>query len=59
MALQDNGRGFNLEEVLSVDTAKRGFGLTSMKERAELSGGSFAIESSVGEGTTIRATWKI
>jgi signal transduction histidine kinase len=59
LALQDNGRGFNLEEVLSVDTAKRGFGLTSMKERAELSGGSFAIESSVGEGTTIRATWKI
>lgn len=59
LALQDNGRGFNLEEVLSVDTAKRGFGLTSMKERAELSGGSFAIESGIGKGTTIRATWKI
>jgi len=59
LALQDNGRGFDLEDVLSADSAKRGFGLTSMKERTELSGGSFAIESSVGEGTTIRSTWKV
>jgi signal transduction histidine kinase len=30
-----------------------------MKERAELTGGSFAIESTPGEGTTIRASWPI
>ena len=59
LAVQDNGQGFNLEDVLSSDTAERGFGLTSMKERAELSGGSFSIESGVGKGTTIRATWKV
>ena len=59
LAVQDNGQGFNLEDVLSADTAERGFGLTSMKERTELSGGSFSIESSVGQGTTIRATWKV
>jgi len=59
LAVQDNGQGFNLEDVLSSDTAERGFGLTSMKERTELSGGSFSIESGVGQGTTIRATWKI
>jgi PAS domain S-box-containing protein len=59
LALQDNGRGFNPEDLLSADTDRRGFGLTSMKERAELSGGSFSIESGIGKGTTIRATWPI
>jgi PAS domain S-box-containing protein len=59
LAVQDNGRGFDPEDLLSVDTAERGFGLTSMKERTELSGGSFSIESGIGEGTTIRATWPI
>jgi len=59
LAVKDNGRGFDLEDLLSEDTAKRGFGITSMKERTELSGGSFSIESSVGKGTTVRATWKM
>jgi PAS domain S-box-containing protein len=59
LAVKDNGQGFNLEDLLSADTTKRGFGLTSMKERTELSGGSFSIESNIGQGTTIRATWKI
>jgi PAS domain S-box-containing protein len=57
LVLEDNGRGFDLGKVLGVETTKRGFGLTSMKERTELSGGSFAIESVEGKGTTIRASW--
>jgi PAS domain S-box-containing protein len=59
LTVTDNGQGFDLEELLSADTETRGFGITSMKERAELSGGSFSIESTVGQGTTIRATWKV
>lgn len=59
LALQDNGQGFDLDDLLSADTVGRGFGLTSMKERAELSGGSFSIESSIGKGTTIRASWPL
>jgi signal transduction histidine kinase len=59
LAVKDNGQGFNLEDLLSADTDRRGFGLTSMKERAELSGGSFSIDSGVGKGTTVRATWKV
>jgi len=59
LAVTDNGRGFDLEGLLSADTAERAFGLTSMKERTELSGGSFSIESGIGLGTTIRATWKV
>jgi len=59
LAVQDNGQGFDLQDLLSADAAERGFGLTSMKERAELSGGSFSIESGIGQGTTIRASWKV
>ena len=55
--LQDNGQGFDIDRALPSDRSERGFGLTSMKERAELSGGSFAIYSAPGAGTTIRASW--
>jgi len=53
LIIVDNGMGFDLE------SSKRGLGLTSMRERAELSGGSFFIESAIGKGTTIRASWPI
>jgi len=57
LTIEDNGRGFDLKEALDVDGSKRGFGLGSMKERLELSGGSFSLESVRREGTTIRASW--
>jgi len=57
LAIEDNGLGFDLKDALSVESSKRGFGLAGMRERTELSGGSFAIQSIRGEGTTIRATW--
>jgi len=57
MAIEDNGLGFDLDEVLSVENSRRGLGLASMKERAELSGGSFTIQSVKGTGSTIRASW--
>ena len=59
LTLADNGKGFDLESVLAVEESGRGLGLTSMKERAELSDGSFSIESSIGKGTRIRACWKV
>ena len=51
--VQDNGTGFDPEKV------SKGLGLSSMEERAILSGGAFEIESAPGKGTMIRATWKI
>ena len=57
LLLQDNGRGFNVKEARSLDADRRGWGLPSMRERTELSGGSFAVESAEGKGTTIRASW--
>ena len=51
LKLQDNGQGFD------VENSQRGLGLESMRERVELSGGEFQIESIIGQGTTIRAIW--
>jgi signal transduction histidine kinase len=59
LGLQDNGRGFSLEEIHSRRAAVKGLGLTSMKERAELSGGSLDIESAQGKGTNIRGFWPL
>jgi signal transduction histidine kinase len=59
LAIQDNGQGFDLENNLSEGGSRKGLGLLSMRERAELSGGSFSIESIVGEGTRICASWHL
>jgi signal transduction histidine kinase len=58
LVVSDDGVGMNLEQILQTSTA-RSLGLTSMRERAELTGGSFSIGSAPGEGTTIRACWLI
>ena len=57
LAIEDNGAGFDVKETLGLGRSKRGFGLESMRERVELSGGSFAVESARAKGTTIRASW--
>jgi len=59
LTIQDNGYGFNLEKAISQGSTPKGLGLSSMKERTELSGGSFAIESAEGKGTIIRASWPL
>jgi len=51
--------GFDVEETLSRESSERGLGLSSMRERVELTGGFFSIESNKGSGTLIRATWPI
>jgi len=57
--VEDNGCGFSVQRRLFLNDSRRGLGLTSMRERTELSGGSFAIESAEGMGTIIRASWSI
>ena len=59
LIIKDNGIGFGSEEILSSEKPKKGLGLTSMRERAELSGGTFAIETTPGAGTMIRANWPL
>jgi PAS domain S-box-containing protein len=59
LVIKDNGTGFDLAETLSSERSKRGLGLNSMRERAELSGGTFEIETTTGKGTVIKASWPI
>jgi len=57
LAIRDNGRGFDMRGVLTTEVAEKGFGITSMKERTELSEGVFAIKSALGAGTVVDASW--
>jgi signal transduction histidine kinase len=59
LAVEDNGRGFDQEKAFGSESTRRGLGLTGMRERVELSGGSFKIESAEGKGTIIRASWPL
>jgi len=54
MEIHDNGKSFQVARVLLARKIKR-LGLLGMRERVEMVGGSFAVESAPGKGTTIRA----
>lgn len=56
LSIMDNGKGFNVTEARESALTSECVGITSMRERARLSGGSLEIRS--GEtGTEIRASW--
>jgi PAS domain S-box-containing protein len=59
LVIQDNGVGVELDRIISRKSEKYGFGLSSMRERTELSGGFFSVQSGKGKGTTIQASWKV
>jgi two-component system sensor histidine kinase DegS len=57
IVIEDDGSGFNVEEVLSDDNKRRNMGLASMRQRAEVMlQGQFDLESAIGRGTRIAAT---
>jgi signal transduction histidine kinase len=53
MEIHDDGKSFEVERVLFAKRHKR-LGLLGMRERVEMVGGSFSVESAPGKGTTIR-----
>jgi signal transduction histidine kinase len=52
MLVEDDGKGF--DTAMAQNKEGQCLGLMGMKERVNLMGGSFVIESAPGEGTTIR-----
>ena len=54
MMIEDDGRSFRVESVIDANRNHR-LGLLGMRERLEMVGGSFGIESAPGRGTTVRA----
>jgi signal transduction histidine kinase len=59
LVVKDNGDGFEMEDILSGDQSGRGLGITGMRERTELSGGSFSVETHKGLGTTVESLWPL
>jgi len=54
LTIADDGRGFELPED-SAGAPVGHFGLTGMRERAQLAGGELAVESAPGEGCVVSA----
>jgi signal transduction histidine kinase len=54
MQIKDDGKSFDVDRVLDSRKNKR-LGLIGMRERVEMVGGTFNVESSPGVGTTISA----
>ncbi|PIQ87397.1 MAG: hypothetical protein COV74_00925 [Candidatus Omnitrophica bacterium CG11_big_fil_rev_8_21_14_0_20_45_26] len=54
MKIKNNGKSFQVEHVLRARKRER-LGLLGMRERMEMIGGQFTIESKAGQGTTVCA----
>jgi signal transduction histidine kinase len=52
-AIEDDGAGFDPAETQDKSEIESGFGLPSMRQRAETLGGQLHISSSPGQGTTV------
>jgi signal transduction histidine kinase len=59
LIIEDNGVGCGADVNTPERCQAEGLGLMSMKERIELTGGSFTLQSNRGRGTLIRACWGI
>jgi len=54
LQIKDDGKSFAVERVLHAGKNQR-LGLLGMRERVEMVGGRFTVESTPGHGTTIQA----
>lgn len=54
LEIEDDGKGFDVEEVTGSYEDRDSLGMVNMRERAELVEGVFHIKSRIGEGTTIQ-----
>ncbi len=59
LCVEDNGNGFDPDNFLLQNVTEGGFGLAGMRERTELSGGTFTLETAPGQATRICAVWPI
>ncbi len=56
LTIKDDGAGFVTHRR---SASEPGFGLRSMKQRAQLTGGGLSVKSRPGRGTIIRADWPL
>jgi two-component system, NarL family, sensor histidine kinase DegS len=53
-SVEDDGSGFDVEEMQKAMQQRKGLGLRTIQERAEMLGGRVQIESHIGRGTKVR-----
>ena len=53
LTAQDDGRGFDPDQVLGPQAMRRAWGLVGIQERVMLAGGRFDLKSQPGAGTTL------
>jgi signal transduction histidine kinase len=53
IALEDNGKGFDLEEIKNLPRDRRGLGVASMEQRLRILGSQFSMISQPGKGTRL------
>lgn len=53
LVVQDDGKGFDVDQLKGVEPSGRGAGLFTMRERARLLGGVGYVESKPGQGTKV------
>jgi signal transduction histidine kinase len=58
MKIKDNGKSFDVESVLHANRGRR-LGLLGMRERLEMVGGNFLVESEPGKGTVVWAQFPV
>jgi two-component system sensor histidine kinase DegS len=58
LSIHDNGRGFERPPTLNGLPAQNHFGLVGMRERIELIGGDWSLESTPGKGTRVEVKWE-
>lgn len=51
--VEDDGKGYKVEQALNKDPDERGMGLSTMSERVRILGGSFDLWSQEGQGSRI------
>jgi signal transduction histidine kinase len=56
LVIADDGNGFDYASLQSPAARQKHFGLVSMRERANLAGGTFHVETAPGRGTRIRVS---
>lgn len=54
LEIKDNGRGFDVEKTKEGAVTRKQLGLLGMQERISLVNGTVKVESTPGEGTTLR-----
>ena len=54
LRVQDDGLGFQVEEMFENGSQRRHWGLLGMQERVALVGGSCEIDSTPGQGTAVQ-----